>query len=178
MWEFPEIRQYAIKRIEEQEVNSAATVRIAKRCNVDSWLFPAYVALCERTESLSLQEGMDLGLHDVVIITKLREQLRPIATPNSSYMYPARSSLSSLSPLPARRTTTITDLVRSSGLCGHVKPPPVMYEPKLSDDCVAAAPEPVEECVAAAPEAVEATREYYHYRSTSTPSKKKKWGFP
>ena len=40
------------------------------------WLLPAYTELCVRDEPLSLQEGLKLGIRDVIFIGQLRNSIR------------------------------------------------------------------------------------------------------
>lgn len=43
---------------------------------MNEWLEPAYRDLCERTDSLSLDEAQRLGMNDVVKISSLRQDIR------------------------------------------------------------------------------------------------------
>ncbi|KAG8993477.1 hypothetical protein FRB94_010740 [Tulasnella sp. JGI-2019a] len=49
--------------------------RIGKRDNVSEWLLPAYKALCERAEAMTLSEGEELGLQVVIELNRLRESM-------------------------------------------------------------------------------------------------------
>jgi hypothetical protein len=54
-----------------------------------NYLVPCYAALCEREEPLTAEEGLDLGMMDVIRIASAREQARSSRLPSG-----ARSPLS------------------------------------------------------------------------------------
>jgi hypothetical protein len=41
-----------------------------------SWLEPSYIDLCKRMESLSIEEGLILGIDDVIKLSDLRQRIR------------------------------------------------------------------------------------------------------
>ncbi|KAG8993474.1 hypothetical protein FRB94_010737 [Tulasnella sp. JGI-2019a] len=77
MWEFANLRLYAIKTVGEHKdsINAATVARIAKRYHVTEWLSPAYRTLCTRTEALTDEEGEELGLKIVLAIARIRETM-------------------------------------------------------------------------------------------------------
>ncbi|KAG8993470.1 hypothetical protein FRB94_010733 [Tulasnella sp. JGI-2019a] len=78
MWEFDAVRDYAIRIIttHKDEVSAATLIRLALSFGVSDWLIPAYTQLCIRTSSISLEEGLELGMRVTVGLGKLREFIR------------------------------------------------------------------------------------------------------
>ncbi|KAG8997030.1 hypothetical protein FRB93_000523 [Tulasnella sp. JGI-2019a] len=77
MWEFENLRLYAIKTIGEHKdsINAATVARIAKCYHVTEWLSPAYETLCTRPNALTDEEGEELGLRIVLAIARIRETM-------------------------------------------------------------------------------------------------------
>jgi len=75
MWHFDAARKYAIDQISSEytDQNHFDRVDLAMKCQVGQWLHPAYQALCERTESLSAEEGERLGYRRLTAICRIRE---------------------------------------------------------------------------------------------------------
>ncbi|KAG8887039.1 hypothetical protein FRB98_000664 [Tulasnella sp. 332] len=75
MWHFDAIRKYAIQQIESQYADQSPLDRIALacKCQVGQWLHPAYLALCNRAEPLTVEEGEKLGYPRLMAICRLRE---------------------------------------------------------------------------------------------------------
>lgn len=57
------------------EQDTFDTLDLAFRCKVGKWVQPAYRRLCERPESLSLQEAAKLGLARFVAISRIRDEM-------------------------------------------------------------------------------------------------------
>ncbi|KAG9022898.1 hypothetical protein FRB95_013998 [Tulasnella sp. JGI-2019a] len=77
IWEFPALREHAIEVFDNRFHNQDALDRIelARRCDVAKWFQPAYRQLCERPESLSLDEAWRLGISQFVAISRIRDEL-------------------------------------------------------------------------------------------------------
>lgn len=95
-WSFSSIRKLAILRLWKCS-SDVDKVVYGHRYHVDEWLLPGYVALCERDEALTLEEGKRLGVGDVIAITRAREALRSKSSikstsPSSSTTYTSSSS--------------------------------------------------------------------------------------
>lgn len=78
MWEFDAVREYAIRTITtwRDEVSPATLIRLGLAYGVSDWLVPAYTQLCRRSMSISLEEGLELGMRVTVGLGKLREFIR------------------------------------------------------------------------------------------------------
>ncbi|KAG8848753.1 hypothetical protein FRB96_001032 [Tulasnella sp. 330] len=78
MWEFDSVRDYAIRTITmwRDEVSPATLIRLGLSYGVSDWLIPAYTQLCIRITSVSLEEGLELGMRVTVGLGKLRESIR------------------------------------------------------------------------------------------------------
>ncbi|KAG9030588.1 hypothetical protein FRB95_003787 [Tulasnella sp. JGI-2019a] len=76
-WEFAALREHAID-VFDSRFNSQDPfdrIELARRCDVAKWFQPAYRQLCERSESLSLDEAERLGIPQFVVICRIREEL-------------------------------------------------------------------------------------------------------
>lgn len=95
-WSFSAIRKLAILRLWQCSSDVDKVVYGHRYC-VEAWLLPGYVALCERDEALTLEEGQRLEMVDVIAIMRAREALRlesPVksASPSSSTTSTSSSS--------------------------------------------------------------------------------------
>jgi len=76
-WSFPEVKNLAIRELEQKEMLDVKRIKLYHENNVDrNYLVPRYAALCEREEPLTLAEGMDLGMETTLQIAAGREQAR------------------------------------------------------------------------------------------------------
>ncbi|EED79685.1 predicted protein [Postia placenta Mad-698-R] len=57
-------------------------VLLARQFDVSLWLGPAYLELCKRDESLTLDEGMRLGMRDVIMLSEIRQSIRANKRPS------------------------------------------------------------------------------------------------
>ncbi|KAH8110462.1 hypothetical protein DFH11DRAFT_1514284 [Phellopilus nigrolimitatus] len=48
-------------------------IRLGRKYSVPEWSLPGYLVFCNREEPLSLEEGMELGMEDVIKISRARE---------------------------------------------------------------------------------------------------------
>jgi hypothetical protein len=71
------IRARAIREIEEDQakLDPVQRVVLAIRHSIPQWLVPAYQELCQRQDSLTLEEGEKLGLSTVIKLMRARETL-------------------------------------------------------------------------------------------------------
>lgn len=74
-WEFTSIRLLAINQL---TMIASPIERITRGVayNVKNWLLPAYTELCTRDDPLNLEEGLKLGIRDVIFIGQLRSSIR------------------------------------------------------------------------------------------------------
>ncbi|KZV59967.1 hypothetical protein PENSPDRAFT_594636, partial [Peniophora sp. CONT] len=74
MWQFQEQRELAIAALESL-ASPLEKLVLARAHGVEPWLHPAFVALCMRRTTLSLQEAATLSLQDTLHIMAAREAL-------------------------------------------------------------------------------------------------------
>ncbi|TFY71232.1 hypothetical protein EVG20_g1773 [Dentipellis fragilis] len=74
-WSFASIRALAIDRL-EPIASAVDKVVLGRIYTIDSWLRPGFVALCERAQPLTKDEGRRLGVDDVILIVTIREGVR------------------------------------------------------------------------------------------------------
>lgn len=76
-WGFASLRRLALKSIDPP--TPFDQLLLSRAYSVDDWVSPALTALCERTVPLSLSEARQMTVEDVVLITTVREGIRPHA---------------------------------------------------------------------------------------------------
>jgi hypothetical protein len=69
---------FAVRQLDTL-TNPIDKIALGKQYGIDHWLRPAYQAVCERDSSLSDEEGMRLGLADVLKISRARQIIRSSA---------------------------------------------------------------------------------------------------
>ncbi|KAI0726910.1 hypothetical protein C8Q72DRAFT_887192 [Fomitopsis betulina] len=74
-WDFAEYRQLAIARL-AQLASPVDRILLGRRYDVPEWLTAAYLELCTRDDVLSYDEGMLLGMHDVILLSDIRQNVR------------------------------------------------------------------------------------------------------
>ncbi|KAA1470534.1 hypothetical protein DENSPDRAFT_705602 [Dentipellis sp. KUC8613] len=73
-WSFSSIRTLAIERL-APIIPPVEKLLLARAYNIESWLVPGFVSLCERPQSLTKGEGRRLGVDSVILIAAVRECL-------------------------------------------------------------------------------------------------------
>ncbi|KAG8949417.1 hypothetical protein FRC03_000358 [Tulasnella sp. 419] len=73
MWEYEQLRQFAIEIIDGLKLPAIDTLGLAVKCRVEKWLSPASVDLCLRANSLTYEEGEVLGFRFLIALNKIRE---------------------------------------------------------------------------------------------------------
>ena len=82
-WEFPEVKNLAIRELEKKDMPDSKRIKLYHANNVDrNILLPYYTALCKREAHLSLEEGQDIGMETVLTIAAGRQEVRasPLAS--------------------------------------------------------------------------------------------------
>jgi hypothetical protein len=74
-WGFGSIRRRALNAINPLATSHDRLV-LARHNSVDDWVVPALSALCERWEPLSLDEARQMNIDDVVLVARVRENIR------------------------------------------------------------------------------------------------------
>ncbi|KAK0195859.1 hypothetical protein F5146DRAFT_1027410 [Armillaria mellea] len=76
-WCFPEVKNLAVREVEKKNMDDIERIVVYQNYNVDKHLLvPRYAALCARTETLSLAEGIRLGMETALNIARARECAR------------------------------------------------------------------------------------------------------
>ncbi|CAE6489141.1 unnamed protein product [Rhizoctonia solani] len=75
MWNFSDLRAYLLAQAEET-LSDAEKIDFAKKFGIQNWLVPAYLNLCRRSTPPTTDEATKLGLDDVLMVFRLREQYR------------------------------------------------------------------------------------------------------
>jgi len=71
-WNFQSIKGLAIKQL-APITSSVDKVVLGRRHSITEWLSDAYSAICERRDALTLEEGIRLGMEDVIKIAAVRQ---------------------------------------------------------------------------------------------------------
>ncbi|KAH9067685.1 hypothetical protein EDB87DRAFT_20319 [Lactarius vividus] len=73
-WGFTSLRNLALKSIKPPTPHDQ--LALAHTYSVDHWVLPSLTALCERTLPLSLDEARQMSLEDVILVARVREEIR------------------------------------------------------------------------------------------------------
>jgi hypothetical protein len=95
-WEFPEVKNLAIRELEKKEMPLSKRIKLYHANYVDrNILIPYYAALCEREAHLTLEEGEDIGMETVLMIAAGRQEVRaqPLASGGRTPMSPTYHGL-------------------------------------------------------------------------------------
>ncbi|KAH7338078.1 hypothetical protein B0J17DRAFT_628633 [Rhizoctonia solani] len=76
MWNFPDLRAYLLLRAAEI-LDDIGKIEFANEFNIKEWLLPAYMNLCRRSKSPTIDEATRLGVHGLLVGFRLREHYRP-----------------------------------------------------------------------------------------------------
>lgn len=109
-WDFPQVRELAIRYIVNSEVSSEMDtveriVLYQENKLPEQYLFPLYAQIASREELLSLEESKRLGYDSLVPIHQARERLRSQGSMNNRLLSPIRTDL---------KPTEIIDIVAST----------------------------------------------------------------
>ncbi|EUC66775.1 hypothetical protein RSOL_508880 [Rhizoctonia solani AG-3 Rhs1AP] len=73
-YEYPALRNYAIKHLERAELTAIKRIEIARKFDLPSWEKPAFMDLCNRDESITEEEANILGVAAFLRVTEIRER--------------------------------------------------------------------------------------------------------
>ncbi|KAM6502720.1 hypothetical protein JOM56_002697, partial [Amanita muscaria] len=74
-WGFESLRSRAISRIKQTPDSPIDMVTLGRQYGISDVLLPGYAVLCQSTVPLSSEEGLRLGVEDVVNIYRIRHEL-------------------------------------------------------------------------------------------------------
>jgi len=76
-WEFPEVKNLAVRELEKKVIPDSKRIKLYHANGVDrNILIPYYAALCEREAHLTREEGEDIGMETVIMISAGRGEVR------------------------------------------------------------------------------------------------------
>jgi hypothetical protein len=79
IWDFPQVKDLAIRELEEMSMSMSHIDKIVlyHNCGVDeSYLLSCYSALCSREETITVEEGLKLGIETALQLARARECAR------------------------------------------------------------------------------------------------------
>ena len=77
-WGFTSIRDLAIRCIRKKRpLDPLKKLLLARQNNVDKWIQPALLELCQRPQPLSLEEARLMDFEDVILVGSVRQTARP-----------------------------------------------------------------------------------------------------
>jgi len=74
MWDFFEVRKLAIEELSKLVMSPITKILLARRYNIQKWLFAGYEELAKRTEPVSVGEAEQLGWDTAIMIFQVREE--------------------------------------------------------------------------------------------------------
>ncbi|CAE6523992.1 unnamed protein product [Rhizoctonia solani] len=88
MFNFSDLRAFLLP-LAEKNLDEVDKIVFAREFDIEEWLVPAHVRLCQREKPLSVNEAKKLGVESVLILWRLREQYRtrPASSMNASRYY-------------------------------------------------------------------------------------------
>ncbi|KAF7966344.1 hypothetical protein HWV62_38969 [Athelia sp. TMB] len=148
-WGFRSIRALAVKQL-EPIASAVDKVALGKQFGIEEWILDGYWALCARREPLIEEEGLRLGVRDVVRIFTTRELNAPLPTCLSSVEFRERFQLHvpsglteglSQPPDDSVSTVSVTAVAGSSNGDYQANPLPTIITPHDMPAVVQALPE-------------------------------------
>ncbi|KAF7965117.1 hypothetical protein HWV62_45561 [Athelia sp. TMB] len=81
------IRERSISHIEKAipRLQPVDIIELATKYDIPSWLTPAYVAICQRSEPIEEWEAMKLGLSAAIKLARAREMVRATSRPSMNF---------------------------------------------------------------------------------------------
>ncbi|KAG8736993.1 hypothetical protein FRC11_002285, partial [Ceratobasidium sp. 423] len=76
---FSDLRTYLLP-LAEKNLDDVDKIVFAREFDIKEWLAPAHIRLCKRDAVLNTEEANKLGINSVLLIWRMREQHRSIAT--------------------------------------------------------------------------------------------------
>ena len=75
MWEFTDIRQYAITQIPKLGISSAQRINLARDYHIQDWLLPGLVAYAQQADPITADDVDLLGWEFVLKLLQARERM-------------------------------------------------------------------------------------------------------
>jgi len=74
-WNFEDLSTYLLP-LAEKELSEVDKIVFAREFGIKAWLAPAHTKLCHRAQRLTTDEAVKLGVHSLLLISRLREEFR------------------------------------------------------------------------------------------------------
>ncbi|KAG9096510.1 hypothetical protein FRC06_008588 [Ceratobasidium sp. 370] len=84
-WNFEDLRNYLLP-LAEKELSDIDKIVFAREFGIKAWLAPAHTNLCQRKEPLTTDEAVKLGVHSLLLISRLREEVPRPAHASATYL--------------------------------------------------------------------------------------------
>jgi hypothetical protein len=76
-WEFPEVKNLAVRELQKKDIPDSKRIKLYHANKVDrNILIPYYARLCEREAHLTRDEGEDIGMETVIMVSAGRGEAR------------------------------------------------------------------------------------------------------
>ncbi|KAF5380125.1 hypothetical protein D9615_006288 [Tricholomella constricta] len=130
-FDFERVRQCAIEAIEAcSGLDPIEKVVLAEKHDIPRWRAPAFEALCQRVESIGVDEARRIGLENAMLLARAREavrerhRVRNARTPSPQLWIPSPTPLVQAIPTLLYDSGMVTDVVREvfSLPSGEAKP--------------------------------------------------------
>ncbi|KIO18924.1 hypothetical protein M407DRAFT_246351 [Tulasnella calospora MUT 4182] len=76
MWEFEQLRDYIFRFLDKSVKDPFERLEFADMLGVEAWIIPALAEICQRSNSLTVEEGARLGYARLVKVCQQRERGR------------------------------------------------------------------------------------------------------
>ncbi|CAE6451058.1 unnamed protein product [Rhizoctonia solani] len=73
MWNFSDLRAFLLP-LAEKHLSDIDKILFAREFDINDWLAPAHVRLCQRQEKLTAEEAQKLGVNSLLLIARLGQQ--------------------------------------------------------------------------------------------------------
>ncbi|KAG8703135.1 hypothetical protein FRC08_003057 [Ceratobasidium sp. 394] len=77
-WNFEDLRAYILP-LAEKELGDIDKIVFAREFGIKEWLAPAHLKLCQRERPLTTEEAVKLGVHSLLLISRLRDGMQALA---------------------------------------------------------------------------------------------------
>ncbi|KAG8688285.1 hypothetical protein FRC09_012986 [Ceratobasidium sp. 395] len=84
-WNFEDLRNYLLP-LAEKELSDIDKIVFAQEFGIKEWLAPAHTKLCQRAEPLTTDEAVKLGVHSLLLISRMRDEFRPPTTAPGTHL--------------------------------------------------------------------------------------------
>lgn len=112
-WEFANIREIAVQQL--LPITTAVDrVVLGHRYDFTQWFLPAYIILCTQSKAINFEDGLRLGLLDVIRINEVRNGIH-------SRMIKGMGTRNGVSVVPSVTESVVEELVTSKFGLGPVE---------------------------------------------------------